>query len=560
MNSRQGAIALLVGAIGCGARAPEVRSGGAKSPHLAPRVVAGNLDASVLLGDLPARASQLGAGPLSVVASGEAVERERLGGFVLVPDGACLLGYARASTSIDDLDLTAFTDAGNPIASDDGPDAHPTLLLCPPHPERVYLAALTASGEGLVAVAAQLVGPERAAEVGRALGARGARFAAPRAADRWIGLDDHVRAHRDSLGGKWEEFRRVALAVDARVPAFLNFPLEAGACTDAVIVPDDDVALLEVEAVDEGGHVVARALGGARDRTVTVCSTLASGGSLLVRPHVGQGLAAVVLSRARGEVAGDLTARPDVAWAAGSLPLEATKSARNMELAKVGYPPPEVTRTGTLTTGRLFTVPIDLGAADGCSRLDLVSGAPLARVQAAVWDDKGVLVTQGEGAASVTLFACGHGKARLELEARGRGGPYALLMRPERWKDPAFAGHPLSTSHMLARAAVGTSAMLEGVPVAVRAAVVDAVHRLSWEETIPARKCLQIAVGAEGDGTGLSGRMIESTTGDEIDRTHADRAIAMRACATPEVPRVVRVEIHASAGKLDALIGERVTD
>jgi hypothetical protein len=560
MSARAAAIALMLTPFGC-IRAPETAPKGAKGPLLAPRVVALDLDARALLGDVPARASRLGAGPWSLVASGESVERERVGAFVVVPAGECLLAYARASSSIDDLDLAAFADAGNPIASDDAPDAHPTILLCPPHPERVYLSAVTASGEGLVAVAAQLVPPERAADVGRALAARGSRFAAPRSADAWVGLDDHVRAHREGLGGAWEEFRRVAIAVDARAPAYLNFPMEADTCIDAVIVPDDDVALLDVEAIDDGGHAVARSTGGTRDRALTVCSTLASGGSLVLRPHVGQGLAAIVLGRARGEVAADLSARPDVAWASGALPLEAAKTARNAELAKAGYPPPEAMQTGTLTIGRLLSVPIDLGAQkEGCSRVDIVAGAPLALIQAAVWDEKGALVTKGDGAASVTLFACGRGKARLELEARGRAGPYVSLVRPESWKDPTFAQHALAASHMLARSAVGPSALLDGTPLVVRAVVLDAAHLVAWDEIVPAGKCLRVAAGAEGEGIGLLARMIERATAEELDRSYADHAIAMHACAAAGAPRAIRIEMRASAGKLDALVGERVTE
>ena len=196
-----------LGASACGGHGDlPVKSGNGK-PLGAPRVVPGELDARLLLEDLPSRAIKLGAGPVTVVASGEAVEGERLGAFVEVPADACLLGYARSSSSLDDIDVAAFADEGNPIATDEAPDAHPTILLCPPHPERVYLAVHAASGEGLVALAAQIVPRERAAEVGRVLGARGSRGEGPRPADAWPGLDDHVRAHRVALGGAWEEFR-----------------------------------------------------------------------------------------------------------------------------------------------------------------------------------------------------------------------------------------------------------------------------------------------------------------------------------------------------------------
>jgi hypothetical protein len=547
--------------VGCGAGASATGEGAARAPLSAPRVVLGELDAKALLGDVPARASKLGAGPLSLVASGETVERERMGSFVLVPSGLCLLAYARASSSIDDLDVAAFADEGNPIASDDAPDAHPTILVCPPHPDRVYVTTLTASGEGLVALGVQFVPVDRAAEVGRAVGARGTRFAAPRAADAWVGLDDHVRAHRDAIGGKWEEFRRVAVPVDARAPAHVSFPLEGDGCTDALVVPDEDVAVLEIEALDDGGRVIARAAGGARDRSLTVCSPLAFSGSLVVRPHLGQGLVAVVLARARGEVEKDLSLRPDVAWASGSLPVEATKTVRNQELAKSGYAPPDSTQTGTLAIGRLSALPLDLGSPkEGCSRVDVVAGAPLALIYASVWDEKGALVTKGEGVASVTLFACGRGKARLELEARGRPGPFVSLVRPERWRAPVFAQYPLASSRMLARVAVGPSWLIEGTALSARAVALDAAHLQSWDEIIPAGKCLRVAAGAEGEGTGLEARLIERASGDEIDRSHAEHAVGLRACATPGAARAVRVELRATSGKLDVVIGERVSD
>ena len=288
----------------------------AAAPLGAPRVVAGELEAKGLLDDLPARLASAGAGPMSIVAAGEAYEGERLGAFVDVPADACLLAYARASKSVDDLDVAVFSDEGTPLAIDEAPDAHPTTMLCPPHPDRVYVAAHTASGEGLVAVAAQLVPKANAAAVGRVAGARGSTGEGPRPADSWPGLDEMVREHRKALGGAWEEIRKVALSVDARTPTLTALALGADECADAVVFPSEDVALLDVEVLDGDGRTIARARESGKARTVTLCSPLAINGSLAIRPHVGRGLAAVVIARARGEVARDLTARPEIAWVA----------------------------------------------------------------------------------------------------------------------------------------------------------------------------------------------------------------------------------------------------
>ena len=127
----------------------------------------------------------MGAGAPALVASGEVVENEWLGGFVDVPRADCLLAYARGSASIEDVDVAIYSDEGTQLAVDEGRDVHPTVLLCPPHPDRVYVAGHVAEGEGVVAVGAQIVPKEQATVVGRSLGARGALADGPRPADAW---------------------------------------------------------------------------------------------------------------------------------------------------------------------------------------------------------------------------------------------------------------------------------------------------------------------------------------------------------------------------------------
>ena len=547
-------------AMACGP-SPKPTASAGRAPLGAPRVTQGELDAKNLLGDFPPRARGLGAGPLSIVAAGEAFEGERLGAFVDTAADACLLAFARASSSVDDLDVAIFSEEGTPLAVDEAPDAHPTVLLCPPHPDRVYVAAHTASGEGLVVVGAQLVPRDRAAVIARALGARGSIGEGPRPADAWPGLDDHVRAHRASLGGAWEEVRKVALSVDSRAPTMLPFQIDADQCTDAVIVPGDEIALLDIEALDADGRVVGRAREGGRVKTLTICSPITMSGALAIRPHVGRGLAAVVLSRARFEVARDLSARPDIAWVAPTKSLDATRSERNAELAKRGYDAPSFTTAGTLPLGRRITVPIDGKAlpASACARIDIVAGAPLALLDAAVWTDAGALVASDEGSSSVTLFTCARGALRVELETRGRPGPFAVLVRPERWKDPAFAAHPLAAARMLARAADGPSMLHEGAPLAVKSEAVDAARLSAWTESVAAGKCLRVAAGAEGAGAGVELRIFDVATSVEIDRSHGAHAASARACAPAETARAVRVELRATNGKRDAIVGERLS-
>ena len=551
-----GCVIAIPSLLGCAAKPAILPPPAVAAPLGPPRVSLGVLQAAPLLGDLPARASRLGAGPLAIVASGPMSEGERLGAFVEVPADACLLAYGRASASLEDIDLAAFAEEGNPVAVDEGPDPKPTLLLCPPHPARVYVAAHAASGEGLCVVGAQLVPKDRAAEVGRAAGARGATGAAPRTPEAWPGLDEQVRVHRAAIGGTWEEQRRVAIAADTRAVSAVGFNVEEGGCSDALVVPDDDVAVVDVDVLDSEGRLIARAKDGGPARSVTVCSPTAVTGSLQVRPHVGRGLVAVVVAKTKAGTSRELLTRPDIAWASPALPLDATRASRNSALAKAGYGAPSSSQNGQLQLGRRATVPVELAGAPGCTRIDVVAGAPLALIEAAAWDDAGALLASAEGAGDATLFACGKGKARVDLGTRGRPGPYAVLTRAERWKDPAFAAHPLAASRMLGRAAVGPLWLFEGGGGAVRHAVLDAAHQYVQNATVAPGQCLRLALGVEGDGTGIEARLFDVVTGEEIDRSHGQTAAAVRACTTTAT-RTVRLEARATAGKLDAIVGER---
>jgi hypothetical protein len=557
-NAAKVAVA-AVALAGCAALAkPEAPLQGGSAPRAAPRVTAGELDGRALLGEVAARASRLGAGAPSLVASGPGIDNGWVGGFIDVPRDDCVLGYARGSSTIDDVDASIYSEEGTALAVDEGRDVHPTVLLCAPHPDRVYLAAHIVEGEGLVAVGAQIVPKDRAVIVARALGARGLAGQGPRSAEAWPGLDDAVRSHRVDLGGAWQEFRRVALAADSRLPTYAALPIDADQCVDAVIVPDEDVGLLDIEAIDDQGRVVARAREGAGPRTLTLCSPIQMAGTLSIRPHVGRGLAAVVLARAPADTSRDLAVAPEIAWVAPSQPLDKVKSDRNALLAKNGYDGGVAVASGTLTLGRRISVALDLKPLAGsCGRIDVIAGAPLALVDARVWSDAGALLASADASASLALFACARAPAHLELEARGRTGPFAATLRPERWKDSLFEAHPLAASRMLARAAAGPDALLDGKELAVRDLALDSERTTSWSETVPAGKCIRATVGVQGNGAGVEVRVFEGT--DELDRSEAAHAASVKACSTPEAPRAIRFEARASAGHVEAILGERTS-
>ena len=520
----------------------------------APNVVGGDLDAKSLLGDVPFRATQLGAGPARVVASGPIGEGERRGAFVDVPASSCLLGYARASTSVEDIDVVAFAEEGNPIAADEAPDAHPTVLVCPPHPDRVYLAVHDASGEGLVALAAQIFPQEHAGEIASKLGAHGAQGDGTRSADAWPGLDERVRAHRAALGGRWEETKRIAVTADARTETVVPLVADANQCVDVFAVGDDSVALLDLEIADGDGRIVARAHEGARERSVDVCTTSALSGSVHLRPHVGTGLAAVVVGKTPLDAASDLTDRPETAWYATSRTVDQARRALDVELEHAGYGAGTTAGSGSLVFGRRASLPLD-PTPSGCSRVDVVAGSPLALFDARVWDDRGALVASGEGASQVALFVCRAQKTQLELEARGRPGPFGVVMRKERWQSPAFMQKPLAASRMLERSADAPAFAIDGTLGDARVVVVDASKRATWDGAIPPKTCVVTTAGAEGEGTGLTLVALENGT-DELDRSHAATSARVRVCAA-DAARRVRYELTVGAGKLDVVVGER---
>jgi hypothetical protein len=109
---------------------------------------------------------------------------------------------------------------------------------------------------------------------------------------------------------------------------------------------------------------------------------------------------------------------------------------------------------------------------------------------------------------------------------------------------------------MLGRAAVGPVWLHEGAPITVRHTVLDSAHQYVQNATVSPGQCLRVAIGVEGEGTGLEARLFDSVTGEEIDRSHGQTAASVRACATGTT-RTVRLEARATAGKLDAIVGER---
>ena len=542
------ACAALVGS-GCG---PQATSTWPK-PLVAPPVEKGSLDLAKLLGDAPARAAAQGAGPLSIVASGLVGEGERLGAFVEASDDTCLLAYARGSTSLEDLDLFALTDDGSPIALDDSPDPRPAILVCPPRPRRFYVALRAASGEGLAVLVAHNVPRARAKSVGLALGARGA-LGAPKRAEMFPGFDDALRQHRRALGGTWEESKRGAVGVDTLAPSYVAVTAAAGDCFDVLIVPNDDVGLVDVDLLDDEGRQVARARGAAEARSMVVCSEESFAGSLRLRSHVGQGACGFVVSRAPASFAKEARTRPEVALHGVPIPLGEAERARAEALAKSGYAAPTTTARGALSPAKITSRYEDFQAP--CSRIDLVAGSPLRRSNVEVWSAQGGLLGEGDGMLGGVAFVCAKGRARIDLEGRGSGGPYALTVRPVPWAGRELLAAPLAASRMLSRASRGPHELFDGTATGLRSLALSATTLATFTDDIAPGACTGAYVGIEGTGQGVTLRIVDDKTGEELDRAHGEVSAGVVACAGTRGTRA-RFEARTSTGAAAAVVGLR---
>ena len=541
-------VALVALASACGPPAPA-----RPAVLVAPPVQKGSLDLQKLLGDAPARATAQGAGPYSIVASGLVAEGERLGAFVEATDDTCLLAYARGSTSVEDLDLFALTDDGSPIALDESPDPRPAVLVCPPHPRRFYVALQAATGEGFAVLVAHNVPRTRAKAVAVALGARGALGATKRA-EIFPGLDDALREHRRVIGGTWEESKRGSVGVDTQAPSFVAVTAAAGDCFDVLVVPNDDVGLVDVDLLDEEGRQVARARGAAETRSIVVCTEEAFSGTLRLRSHVGQGACGFVVSRSGAAFAKEARTRPEVAFHGVPLPLAEAEKIRSEALAKSGYATASTTARGALTSTKIVSRYENLQAP--CSRIDLVGGAPLRRSNLEVWSPQGSLLGQGDGLLGGVAFACAKGRARIDLEGRGSGGPYTLMVRPVPWTGPELTAAPLAASRMLSRASKGPNELFEGTAVGLRSLSLSATALSGFSEDLAPGSCVAAYVGIEGSGQGITLRATDERTGDELDRAHGEVSAGVVACAGTHALKV-RFEARTSTSTASAVVGLR---
>lgn len=484
---------------------------------------------------------------------------DRISALLEVPKQECAVVIARGSSSIEDLDLLAYGEDGAPLGSDEATDREPSLLICPPHPGRVLIAARIAQGHGIVAVGSERVPPALASKAAQRYRVKPRASSDAERLKAWPGLDDLVLRERERVGGRFQDLRRVAVALDASVATTLPANIDAGRCVHALFVPSEDVSHLDVAALDDRGRLLGRAVGSGRQRSLVVCSSQPSEISFEIRPHAGRGLAVAALSVS---VAGSESAiegeviRRDV-FPTGDA--KAELALLDSRLKKLGYGATKPGPKLDLQLGRRSSLALDLGP--GCTRIDVVGSRPVRGVSARLWSDAGELRAEDSGGAGATLFGCGAGKVRVDVSAVIAPGPVNIATQREPDAPAELARSPLAGGRLIAR--------MLGRGVLKRADTIGKVTELSLAAEqltklpfmVPLDRCLDIDVAISGNAPGVELRAIDADTGIELDSAVGDEAASVRLCAFQRGAHGslnARVELRSVAGTAKALIATRL--
>jgi hypothetical protein len=532
----------------------------------------GNLNGMRWLGAAAKRARRAGARQVQVLTTEAAGPGDRLERMLGVADDLCVLLLARASESVQDVDLFAYGEDGRVWGADKAPDKTPGLLICPPHPRRLYVMARVITGHGLVALGALEVEPSRARPVAAALEIRSGSTGDATRFEAWPGLDEKLQARRRQLGSSWQDVRRVAVPVTPTAPTLVSASVEANQCLDVLVLPSEEVAHLDVSVVDREGRVVGRAGASGPDRALLLCSATTTPVSVEVRPHSGEGLVAVALSRSVDGGPDEFADRTLVHDLAPTRPLAEVREQHANKLARVGYAAGKDVGRGDLAIGRRRSVTVSLPS--GCSRLDVLGGHPIRGLESWLWSPAGKLVAHDSGTASARLFGCGPaGDYRLDAEALALAGPFVVELRPEAGTPKLLDRHPLAASRLLHR--------MISRGVITRAAQVGAARSFSLAPTgvqrmeyrVPVGRCvdftLALDAGARGAEIRLSNvdagargaeiRLSNVANGLELALSRGNHSTSARACALRSSGTLkVRAELRTQYGDAQGLVATRL--
>lgn len=494
-------------------------------------------------------AERAGAGALELIRFGAARAGDSIDGFVFVPKDRCALVYARGGASVEDLDLHVFGDDGTQFGADEAPDDLPTLVLCPKTSVRLYVSARVAQGEGVVALAMHDLPQGRSGAVARAVGARNFAQKPKAIHEAWPGLKTKIADHRAAVGGSWADVRRVALPVDSRVPTTISAVVPGDRCLDVFVVPDEAVAQVDVVAKDDKGRIFARAEELGSERYLVVCSATGDSPlSIVLRPHAGQGMAAVVLSATK--------AAPDL-----------LDLSRNIVRYRLGapllrsdlpddLPPPFARKSAVALVGTRGSVPV---TTRGCARIDILPDDQLRGAELWLWDESGHMLAESAIPDLSPLFVCHEGQLRMDFSAAERKGQLSTQwvdLKFPRAAEKHLLQEPLAASRLLQLIHLSTGASRSRSLEQVEELTLSPTEWTRQTQNLPAGKCRAWFLASGRHASGIEARAFDPDSGVELDLARGRHSTSVRACAPAQQGQEVVVEMRSIHREARALLAQ----
>jgi len=212
-------------------------------------------------------------------------------------------------------------------------------------------------------------------------------------------------------------------------------------------------------------------------------------------------------------------------------------------------------KTGTLQPGRLDSASFALPK--GCSRVDVLAGAPVRGMSVRLWAADDSLIATSDGRAAPVLFACSAGgTVRIDTESLARPGPYSVELRVEPEAPAILQAYPLAAGRLLEH-------MLEhGLIRSGTQAGKISHHNLSPEHfdtediLVPVGRCVDLTLAVGAGATGAEVRLVDTDSGEELALARGTTTTSARACALDARSGGTihaRAELRVAAGQGEGL-------
>ncbi len=493
-----------------------------------------------------ARARAAGAGDTVILAVEAATQGDAVSAMLSVPADSCALVLARAGAEVADLDLMVVGEDGRLLGMDLAPDATPSVMVCPPHPERLFVSARVAEGLGLVALGAQRVPPSAANALMARLGI--APHGSP--LDDEAGRLEPLERRRRSLGPEWSTVYLTKIPLSAGRSSHFDVDVTGPRCAEIAGYVEPLAQPTELLLRDEAGRIITTQTWTEAITVSTLCAAATTRISAELRSLRGQGWAVVNVNRSLEGAASRLATHRDVVFIGPGPAFDATLQQLEARLSRAGLEQRQRLPLSVGAGGRSSSAQLELRA--GCARLDVVARSTTLGVETKLWRlPEEQLVARARGPGHTTSYSCGAARTeQLELRAVSPLEHALVVVSQERQAPPALLAAPLAASRALdALLGVVELGSLDELSSARALTLSDATRAVLPELELEPRRCAAFGVGAEPGVQGVELRLLHASSGAELAYAMGDQAVALRYCAEQERVRVQpRVEVGVGAG------------